>query len=153
MRILHQALYALQKLYWQLFRPTILGCRALIIENDQVLLVHQTYLKGWCLPGGGVDRGESYHDATRREVREECGLEIEEMKLFGLYINRRQGKVDHIAVFDVNRYRKIEGAQLCSEIAESRFFPLNDLPSTLWPGHRRRIEERLGQRSLEERWS
>jgi ADP-ribose pyrophosphatase YjhB (NUDIX family) len=31
----------------------------------------------WGLPGGVLDLGERLHDGVRREVREECGIEIE----------------------------------------------------------------------------
>ena len=33
--------------------------------------------KGCFLPGGGLDPGESHPEALRREVREECGCEVE----------------------------------------------------------------------------
>jgi 8-oxo-dGTP diphosphatase len=35
------------------------------------------------LPGGGVDPGETPETAVRREVREECGLEIADLTLLG----------------------------------------------------------------------
>jgi 8-oxo-dGTP diphosphatase len=51
--------------------------RAVVVTNDeQVLLVRFEFPAGtrWSLPGGGIDPGESVHDALRRELREEVGL-------------------------------------------------------------------------------
>jgi SPP1 gp7 family putative phage head morphogenesis protein len=41
--------------------------------RDQVLLLHRTDGLGWALPGGGVEEGETYQEAARREVYEEMG--------------------------------------------------------------------------------
>ena len=51
--------------------------RALIVDPEQrVLLVRFEFPDAsvWALPGGGIDPGESIHEALRRELIEEVGL-------------------------------------------------------------------------------
>ncbi len=55
------------------------GARALIVENEAVLLVefHDETGLHYNLPGGGVNPDESVIEALRREVKEEVAAEIE----------------------------------------------------------------------------
>ena len=51
--------------------------RALVVDgDDRVLLVRFEFPQRtvWAIPGGGIDTGESDHDALRRELAEEIGL-------------------------------------------------------------------------------
>jgi len=131
--------YLLFRLYTFVFRPVRLGVRILILQDSQVLLVRQSYVTGWFMPGGGVKRGETLEQAARREALEEVGAQLGKLELMGAYTNFAEWKTDHNVVF------LAEHAQLTGpgdgEVAEARFFALDDLPEGLWPGHRSRIEE------------
>ena len=54
---------------------------ALIICRDpatgKFLAVNESKNRGWWIPGGAVDSGESFREAAHRECMEEAGVEIE----------------------------------------------------------------------------
>ena len=55
---------------------------ALIYDEAGLLLILKpTYKKGWTIPGGQIDAGESPWEACMRETREECALEIDHARL------------------------------------------------------------------------
>jgi ADP-ribose pyrophosphatase YjhB (NUDIX family) len=111
----------------------------MLIQNGQVLLVRQTYISGWYLPGGGVKRGETLDEAARREAHEEIGAEMEKLKLLGTYTHFGQHKSDHNALFLSTDFT-LSGKH-DKEIAEAQFFSLDALPDELLEGHRKRLEE------------
>lgn len=58
----------------------IVGVGALIVHDGKLLLVKRGVepAKGkWSIPGGAVELGERIRDALIREVKEECGLNVE----------------------------------------------------------------------------
>lgn len=63
------------------------GCSAIIYgENkEQVLLTRRSDNGRWCLPGGGMDPGESAAEACAREALEETGLIVRVGRLVGVY--------------------------------------------------------------------
>jgi 8-oxo-dGTP pyrophosphatase MutT (NUDIX family) len=132
-------LYLGYRIYCFIFRPKTLGVRVMLIQNGQVLLVRQTYMAGWFMPGGGVKRNETLEQAVRREAWEEIGAEMGELRLLGAYTHFGEHKSDHNALFlctDFTFNNKQD-----REIAEVRFFPIEALPEGLMEGHRRRLEE------------
>ncbi|MCY1127153.1 NUDIX domain-containing protein [Frigidibacter sp. RF13] len=60
-------------------RSPRLAVRAILMHQDRLLLVNAypgTRSDLWCAPGGGVEPGTSLPDNLRREVHEECGIEV-----------------------------------------------------------------------------
>ncbi|RZJ94873.1 MAG: NUDIX domain-containing protein, partial [Brevundimonas sp.] len=87
-------------------RGMTLGVRTLARdEAGRVLLVKHTYLAGWWLPGGGVDKGETTQDAAVRELREEAGLVASSTpRLLSVHSNERFFPGDHVLVFAIDRF-------------------------------------------------
>jgi 8-oxo-dGTP pyrophosphatase MutT (NUDIX family) len=138
MTMLVKMAYQLAKLYWFIVRPVTLGVRVLMISNGKVLLVRHTYRQAWFLPGGGVKRGETVEAAVRREAAEECGARLGTLQFLGLYTDFVDFKSDHITLFFTSEFEL--QPTLNREIARVAFFPLDQLPSEMNPGSRRRIE-------------
>ena len=63
------------------------GASALIYDEarERILMTQREDNSRWCLPGGGMDPGESAAETCVREVLEEPGLEVEVIRLVGIY--------------------------------------------------------------------
>ena len=55
--------------------------------GEKVLITRRSDNGQWCLPGGGMDPGESAEETCAREVLEETGLVVEIVRLIGVYSN------------------------------------------------------------------
>jgi ADP-ribose pyrophosphatase YjhB (NUDIX family) len=128
--------------WWRMRRPMTLGVRGLACDAaGRVLLVRHSYARGWHLPGGGVERGETAVEALVREMAEEGGVEaIGAPLLLGLYANHANFPNDHIALYRVAEWR-VCAPRDNGEIAERGFFALDALPQGLTAGTRRRLAE------------
>ncbi len=102
----------------------------MMIENDQVWLIRHTYLDGWFLPGGGLNKWESLDQATRREAREETGAELGDTSLVGVFTSYKNWKTDHTAVFLCKDFKFVGSSD--AEIAEMRLFPIMQLPDGMY---------------------
>jgi 8-oxo-dGTP pyrophosphatase MutT (NUDIX family) len=134
-----QLIHFLYEVYCFIFQPVLFGVRVMLVKDDQALLVKHTYKKGWYFPGGGIKRGETVEEAARREVREETGAELRTIRLVGVFTSFFGQAGGHEILFISDDFNIVGKPD--HEIAESRFFPLDDLPADLWQGHRRRLEE------------
>ena len=79
--------------------PTI-GTNVVVIKDGQVLLTKRSDIPVWCLPGGGVEAGESVAQTAVREVLEETGVAVQLTRLVGVYSRPTWGgDGDHVLVF------------------------------------------------------
>jgi 8-oxo-dGTP pyrophosphatase MutT (NUDIX family) len=138
-KVLARLFYAIARLRWRVTRPITLGVRLILEKDHAVLLVKHTYQAQWYLPGGGVKRGETLEEATRREAAEEIGATLGRLRLFGVYTNFYEHKSDHVVIFACDDFTLT--GRTDAEIERFDFFGLDDLPAGLSPGTRRRIQE------------
>jgi ADP-ribose pyrophosphatase YjhB (NUDIX family) len=130
------------------------GCSAVIFDDarQKILLTRRADNNQWCLPSGQVEAGESITEACVREVLEETGLQIEVVKLIGVYSNPHQlieypdGNRIHLIslCFEV----QITGGKLTAsdEATKFNYFGLDEIDSIdLLPNHRERILDAFAQ--------
>jgi ADP-ribose pyrophosphatase YjhB (NUDIX family) len=146
-------LVRLLHMYFAVNRGMTLGVRAACFdETGRIFLVRHTYVPGWHLPGGGVERGETAIEALIKEMREEGNLEATaDPALFHVYFNARISGRDHVLLYrvDVQQTAKRPADR---EIAECGFFPLDALPDATTEATRRRIAELRGEISPAHYW-
>jgi len=134
-------------------RPLTMGVRAAAFDRrGRVFLVRHTYVKGWYLPGGGVDAGEDVYQALERELAEEGDLRIVSPQLFGVYHNRHASRRDHVVLFICRDAVQTSQPVANMEIAESGFFDVDTLPSGTTPATLRRLKEIAGEAERSAIW-
>ena len=136
-------------LFQRWFRATrclTLGVRVLVRdEAGRVLLVRHTYMPGWALPGGGVEKLESAEQTVRHELLDEAGIRVlQRPRLFGIYANHAWFPNDHVLLYLLapGDYAQ-EPWRPGREIAEKGFFAPDSLPAETTAGTRRRLREVL----------
>ncbi|MFY1697765.1 MULTISPECIES: NAD(+) diphosphatase [unclassified Solwaraspora] len=103
--------------------------------RPQLLLVRHTYgpTAIWALVAGFVEAGETLEDAVHREVAEEVGLEVHDVGYFGSQPWAMSGPGVVLAGFTARAAPQAEPVVDGREIAEARWFDLDDLPAELPP--------------------
>jgi 8-oxo-dGTP pyrophosphatase MutT (NUDIX family) len=140
--------------YWRFARGMTLGVRAVVLDgSNRVFLVKHSYVTGWYLPGGGVEVGESFADALKRELVEEGRIEVSgEPALHGVFLNNHVSRRDHVAVYIVREFHQDRLPQPNHEIVACGFFEPTALPEGTTPGTLLRIREVLDGRPLITTW-
>ena len=106
--------------------------RAVVFEDERILLVKEPDEAGWSVPGGWADVGESPSEAAARETLEESGFSVSPVRLLAAYDRDRHG---HPSI----AYHVYKLVYLCELLPEerltdvdahgARFFGEQELPA------------------------
>jgi 8-oxo-dGTP diphosphatase len=102
----------------------------ILVENGKVLLIKRGRdpFKGeWAIPGGRIEDDETAEQCAKREMKEETGLDVEIIKMTGLYSDpERDPRLIIAAGFLVKRVGGV--VQGGDDAAEAKWFDLSKLP-------------------------
>lgn len=108
----------------------LLTVDALILYEKKVVLIKRgnpPYKDQFALPGGFVEVGETVEAAVLREAKEETGLEIELIKLLGVYSEPSRDPRGHTVTvcFLARGFGKLKAG---SDAKDIRLFGFNEIP-------------------------
>jgi len=109
-----------------------------------VLLCHRRDYDLWNLPGGGVKKGESPWEGVIREVKEEVCLDVEVVRLQGVYSKPEKGDVVFCFIC-----KPVGGnIALTDEASEIKYFGINDIPHNISSKQLERVRDALNSDEL-----
>lgn len=111
----------------------VVGMIYFVERGDELLLVRHSYQDKWALPGGWLERNESFEESARRELKEELGIAIEDFEVLEVT------KVPRSEIINVAIRGRLggEGVEIRdAEIAGFQFFKLADLPEDIIYTHK-----------------
>ena len=116
-----------------MLRPETRGVKCVLEYEGKILLVRLSYMPStWGIPGGGVEPGESFVDAARRECWEELGIQVGSLEQIGEYSNSVEYKNDRIHCFCA----RVDSPRVVIdevEVVEARWVNPQELPQRVRP--------------------
>ncbi|MDQ3074239.1 MAG: NUDIX domain-containing protein [Pseudomonadota bacterium] len=145
--------YALQRQAWRVFRPKTRGVKIMLFNADgELVLIRNAYGSSdlFVFPGGGIRPFEKPAVAAVREVREELGLNVLDLRFRSQHFSSAEGKRDQVFLFEglIDREPTIDNC----EVREARFVAMDRVPPATSAATRRRIEEYLGHQQPDGVW-
>ena len=122
---------------------------AVVATDDagRVLLLKHVFRtgSGWGVPGGFLEAGEQPDEAARRELREEAGIELEDLRLVHARTLRRPRQVETLFAARVANPSAARAAS--GEVSRAEWFAPDRLPDGLPNDQRRQIARALKSRA------
>lgn len=137
----------------RLSRGMTLGVRGVVVDAEgRVMLIEHTYVDGWYLPGGGVERGEPIDQALARELVEEAGVRMTgPARLLSVHDNGALFPGDHVLIYRVDQWEACEATSR-GEIARRGWFALDALPEGLTRATTARLAEAFDGAPVDPLW-
>ena len=105
-----------------------LAADCIILVGGKVLLIHRKNEPvGWALPGGFVEYGDTVEAAVRREMKEETGLNLDQLRQFHVYSDPGRDKRGH-TVSVVFVAQGVGQPEAGDDADRYRVIDLNDIP-------------------------
>ena len=121
--------------------PVVIQTGASIIVEDaqgRILMQQRSDDGTWSYPGGRIEIDETVEDGARREVREECGLEVGALRLLGVFSGKELNHVypngNEVCGIDIVHVSSdYTGSLQCAdgEAKNMGFYPINQLPQPI----------------------
>ena len=146
----YRGAYLMMRVYWRLRRPSTHGSLVAVWHDQRLLLVRNSYVPYYSLPGGYVKADETGRDAAVRELSEEIGLRVDpDMLSLALSENHEwEQKHERIEIFELESQEAPRVEVDHREVVDAAFFsPESALKLDLFPPIRTVIERRLARRN------
>jgi ADP-ribose pyrophosphatase YjhB (NUDIX family) len=143
-QLAYMGAYQLMRAYWRVRRPTTHGSLVALWNAGEVLLVRNSYVSYYCVPGGYVRPGESGRDAAMRELFEEVGISAgaEDLQAIHEETHEWEGKHDHVQIFSLVLGNRPEVRVDHREVVEAGWWPRERaLTLNVFPPLRRALEQ------------
>jgi len=113
-------------------------------EDGSIVLIRRRnppFQGQWAIPGGFVEYGETVEEAAVREAKEETGLDVELIRMIGVYSDPNRDPRGHTV--SVCFLAREVGGQLKADTdaKEARRFASSSLPTTLAFDHARMLAD------------
>jgi len=128
-------------------RFTVTAGAVVLDERGRILLLNHVFRKGsgWGIPGGFIEKREQPEEALRRELHEEAGLEVSDMKVAFARTLKRPQQVEIIYLCRTREAATVSPQSL--EIRKAAWFERDALPPELARDQRLIIERALNNRA------
>ncbi len=123
------------------------GVGVLINKNGKILLIKRRGshgAKSWAPPGGHIDFEEPIIECARREVKEEVGVKIKNLKVIGFTEDFfKEDKKHYITIWINSDWESGEIKKSHKEFSEINWFSRKDLPKPLFVPLKNFVERKI----------
>jgi len=120
------------------------ACDGILVEGNKILLIRRAKEPGlgkWAIPGGRIEEDETAEECLKREFKEETGLDIEIVKLTGIY---SEPESDPRRIIGAAYIVRKTGGELKAgdDAGDAEWFPLDSIPELAFD-HKKIVEDAI----------